>query len=205
VVNAVRDAGHKIFEWNPPDQRGAKRIHLAFLLADGGHDIHRQLDLSGEPLIPELKKSFTLKEPMSLLTYQKLTVEGRDYEAAYSDYWNSTADNDGLVDAVIMPVAPHAAVIPGKFYHTAYTEVINLMDYSAIVLPVTKADKTIDKVDPTYKPLSEEDKLNWDAYDPEIYDGAPVGIQIVARKFEEEKIWAIGKIVHEILKSADMK
>jgi len=23
-----------------------------------------------------------------------------------------------LVDAVIMPVAPHAAVIPGKFYHT---------------------------------------------------------------------------------------
>ena len=23
-----------------------------------------------------------------------------------------------LVDAVIMPVAPHAAVIPGKYYHT---------------------------------------------------------------------------------------
>ena len=35
--------------------------------------------------------------------------------------------------------------------------------------------------------------------DPEIYDGAPVGLQIVGRKFEEEKIWAIGKIVHEIL------
>ena len=23
-----------------------------------------------------------------------------------------------IVDAVIMPVAPHAAVIPGKYYHT---------------------------------------------------------------------------------------
>ena len=23
-----------------------------------------------------------------------------------------------IVDAVVMPVAPHAAVIPGKFYHT---------------------------------------------------------------------------------------
>jgi hypothetical protein len=108
---------------------------LAFLKADGGHDIHRQLDLSGEPLVPPLRKTFQLKDPMSLITYQELTIEGRDYEGAYSDYWNSTADEDGkcqcpaperttntppgeVVDAVIMPVAPHAAVIPGKFYHT---------------------------------------------------------------------------------------
>lgn len=74
---------------------------------------------------------------MSLLEYQKLTIEGRDYEAAYCDYWNSTRCDKGmspagltsrplnlkqaagqLVDAVIMPVAPHAAVIPGKYYHT---------------------------------------------------------------------------------------
>ncbi len=31
--------------------------------------------------------------------------------------------------------------------------------------------------------------------DPEIYYGGPVGVQLVARKFEEEKIWAIAKIV----------
>ena len=31
--------------------------------------------------------------------------------------------------------------------------------------------------------------------DPDIYDGAPVGVQLVARKFEEEKILAIAKIV----------
>lgn len=41
--------------------------------------------------------------------------------------------------------------------------------------------------------------------DPEIYDGAPVGVQIVARKFEEEKIWAIGKIVHKILQAAGVQ
>jgi amidase len=32
---------------------------------------------------------------MSVLEYQALTIEGRDYDAAYSDYWNSTADEDG--------------------------------------------------------------------------------------------------------------
>ena len=38
--------------------------------------------------------------------------------------------------------------------------------------------------------------------DPEIYDGAPVGLQLVARKFEEEKIWAIAKIVCSAMKWA---
>ena len=36
--------------------------------------------------------------------------------------------------------------------------------------------------------------------DPEAYDGAPVGLQIVARKYEEEKVWAIARIVDAVLK-----
>lgn len=35
--------------------------------------------------------------------------------------------------------------------------------------------------------------------DPAIYHGGPVGVQLVARKFEEEKIWAIAKIVVAVL------
>jgi len=37
------------------------------------------------------------------------------------------------------------------------------MNYSAAVMPVTKADKAVDVVDPSYQPLSEVDKMNWDA------------------------------------------
>lgn len=119
-----------------------------------------------------------LNPAMSLLEYQALTIEVLKFEEKYSDYWNSTADDDGglvsqwspdctadntndvigqLVDAVIMPVAPHAAVIPGRFYHKSYTAVINLMNYSAAVIPVTKADKTIDIPDRNFEPLSPED------------------------------------------------
>jgi amidase len=106
-----------------------------------------------------------------------------------------------VVDAVLMPVAPHAAVIPGKYYHTgmalcslifviwnspsastayvplrlhgkqltrrfwqtAYTEAINLMDYSAAVIPVTTANKEIDVFDKDYEPLNETDRKNWEA------------------------------------------
>lgn len=147
-----------------------------------------------------------------------------------------------------MPVAPHAAVIPGKYYHTgyrrritppeavfqaddkqtAYTEVINLMNYSAAVIPMTKADKAIDVVpegDDAERPLNDVDKQNWEACksfpfsppltlpwvltpgsadDPEIYDGAPVGVQIVARKFEEEKVLATAGIVTACLKRGSL-
>jgi amidase len=88
-----------------------------------------------------------------------------------------------LIDAVIMPVAPHAAVIPGKFFHTgqslvcqrlkrtlmtikAYTESINLMDYSTVVIPVTKADKNLDIPDNGFTPLNDVDAKNWEACEP---------------------------------------
>lgn len=74
---------------------------IAFLKADGAHDIHKQLDLSGEPLIPQLREPFRLQNPISLLAYQELALQGRDYEAAYLDYWNSTANQDGKLYALL--------------------------------------------------------------------------------------------------------
>ncbi|KAL9035733.1 MAG: hypothetical protein Q9180_004700 [Flavoplaca navasiana] len=145
--------------------------------ADGAHDVHQQLDLSGEPLIPQLRESFKLREPMPLLEYQDKTLQGKTYNEAYSDYWNASSNDD------------------------AYTESINLLDYSAAVIPVTRADKAVDTFDHGYQPLNEVDRKNWEAYDPETYDGAPVGLQIVARKWEEEKVWAIAKIIDTALKN----
>lgn len=38
-----------------------------------------------------------------------------------------------------------------------------MLNYSAAVIPVTKADKNVDLVDSTYEPLNATDKLNWEA------------------------------------------
>ena len=45
----------------------------------------------------------------------------------------------------------------------AYTEAINLLNYSAVVIPVTKADKDVDVVDTSYHPLDPTDRKNWEA------------------------------------------
>lgn len=35
--------------------------------------------------------------------------------------------------------------------------------------------------------------------DASVYDGAPVGLQIIGRRFEEEKVLALAKIISEAL------
>jgi amidase len=104
---------------------------MDILRAGGSEGVSKNLALSGEPLMPELKAMFRPLEPKPLPQYHQLTFDGIDYTVAYSDYWNSTADKDGMlerrnsrltgigqvVDAVIMPVAPHAAVLPERYVH----------------------------------------------------------------------------------------
>lgn len=199
--DALIKAGHAVVNWRPPPHQPAADIHLKFLQSDGAHYIHEQLDLSGEPLIYPLREIFQLKPPVSAITTENLSIQGRDACEAYADYWNTMSADDGQeVDAFIMPVAPHAAVIPGRYLYTGYTEVINLLDYTACVIPITTADKTVDVADPDFVPLNDLDAKNWEGYDPDLYDGAPVGLQIVGRKYEEEKVWAIAKILDSILK-----
>lgn len=65
------------------------------LLSDGLHDIHQQLERSGEPLVPSLAEELKLREPRPLLEVHDLTLKGLAYEIKYSDYWNSTGDDDG--------------------------------------------------------------------------------------------------------------
>ncbi|KAM0376448.1 hypothetical protein ACHAPY_007781 [Fusarium culmorum] len=203
VAEALKKAGHKVVDWEPPSQERATTLIGGFFSADGAHDVHSHLDRSGEPLIPDLEDGFKLKTPTGLLKYQDLTLQGLEYEREYSDYWNSTQESDGqIMDAVLMPVAPHAAVIPGKYYHGAYTDAMNVTNYSVVVIPTIRADAKIDVFDDSYKPLGDLDTKNWKAYDPAIYDGAPVGIQIVGRRFEEEKCLALARIVHSVLRGA---
>jgi len=68
---------------------------LLFLQSDGGYDIHKQLDLSGEPLIPPLSEVFKLEPPFSAIRCQELSIQGQDSCEAYSDYWNTMASGDG--------------------------------------------------------------------------------------------------------------
>lgn len=90
-----------------------------------------------------------------------MNVQKRLYQKMYMDYWNSTDQLTGTrrpVDAIICPVAPHAAVIPGRYRHVGYTSFVNVLDYTSAVIPVTNADKVVHRIGNPIEYLSDIDE-----------------------------------------------
>ncbi|APA08584.1 hypothetical protein sscle_04g033540 [Sclerotinia sclerotiorum 1980 UF-70] len=203
VVNTVKRLGHKIIEWEPPSHQRGCAIGSKAWSFDGGKDVHEALALSGEPMIPQIQSHYSVLKPqMTGFDIAAVNVEKREFQKEYMEYWNSTAELTGTgrpVDAVITPLAPMPANISMTFDYIAYSTFVNLLDYSAAILPVTMVDKNIDLFDHGYKPLNEEDEKVWKCYDPEMYDGAHVSVQIVGRRFQEEKVIAITGMLGDAL------
>lgn len=87
-----------------------------------------------------------------------------------------------------MPVAPTAAVEEGCFDYYAYSGIVNLLDYTSGSFPVTFADRSIDVETPDHVPLNPTDRAVWRTYQKDLFDGAPVGLQVMGKRFEEEKV-----------------
>ena len=97
---------------------------------------------------------------MNATQIAETNVAKREYQKEYMDYWNSTKDITGTgrpVDAVIAPLAPFPAARRERYSYYGYSTIVNLLDYTSCVVPVTTADKEVDVLK-DFKPLSDEDK-----------------------------------------------
>lgn len=74
-----------------------------------------------------------------------------------------------------------------------------MLDYPGAVFPVTTVDASKDTKDSGYQPVNEQDQFIQDLYDPELFAGAPVGLQIVGRRLQEEKVLAALELVEQAM------
>ncbi|EEH47555.1 uncharacterized protein PADG_03639 [Paracoccidioides brasiliensis Pb18] len=196
-----------IIEWNPPSHLRASELANAIYSFDGGADAHHHFGISGETFIKELSLFFG-KEPRPQKNAEQIAainVAKREYQKLYLEYWNSTADVTGTgrpADGFFCPVAPFPAARRGKTNYVTYTTFVNILDYSSITIPITLADKAVDILELDYKPLNERDKKIHDEYDAEIFDGANVSLQLVGRRFQEERLISLAEYVGGVVKSA---
>jgi amidase len=71
-----------------------------------------------------------------------------------------------------------------------------VLDYTALTFPAGTVDKLKDPIPKElYEPRNEMDRFNWSLYDPQTMDGHPIGLQIVGRRFEEEKVLGACKAI----------
>lgn len=64
-----------------------------------------------------------------------------------------------------------------------------------MTIPITHVDKSIDHADTEYKPASDADKKNHDLYDPDLFDGMPVAVQLVGLPLMEEELLDVASVV----------
>jgi len=123
-----------------------------------------------------------------------------DYQCEYLEKWRLFEEQLGReLDAIIAPITSTAAVRHDQYKYYGDATVFNLLDLSSVVVPVTFADKELDKKRMGYKPMNEMDRDVQDEYDPEAYHGAPVAVQIVGRRLTEERVLAIAEEVGRLL------
>ncbi|KAH7381371.1 amidase signature domain-containing protein [Phaeosphaeria sp. MPI-PUGE-AT-0046c] len=205
LVAALEEAGHEVIEWTPPSHKIINDTGYKSWIFDGGVDVKSAFALSGEPMSKQIEFFNSVSDQFSASDIAAVNVEMRTLRKEYLDYWNSTAANTSTgraVDAVISPLAPFPAARPEKFTYYGYSTWVNVLDYTSITVPVTKVDKGVDGKDSEYKALDKRDQQIQDDYDPEIYDGSHVSVQIVGRRLQEEKMLAIAAYVESLLGSS---
>ncbi|KAF6223327.1 hypothetical protein HO133_000169 [Letharia lupina] len=205
VTKALLQRGYEVIEWQPPPHHDAVqtlvRQHTAdstqgwfqILGSTAGKEVRNAIDASGEPPVHQLQTWYDNDnvEPSSSAEFWDLCNQRDQYRSEYNQYWTSTREKNVAkrqVDGVIMPVAPTAAVEEGCFDYYAYSGIVNLLDYTSGSFPVTFADRSIDVETPDHVPLNPTDRAVWRTYQKDLFDGAPVGLQVMGKRFEEEKV-----------------
>ena len=79
----------------------------------------------------------------------------------YGYYGTSSFLELSLICALFVGVYRAKFGDPNKRVMPGYSMWVNLLDYSATVLPVTTVDKSVDVVDEGYKPISAADEKVW--------------------------------------------
>lgn len=207
AVAALQSEGHEVIEWKPDYHAECIEVMDAYFTVDGCEDIRRDVEAGGEPFIPAVERLIKRGDAISVFEYWQLNKRKKQLQQAYLEKWNKAISEETgrVVDALITPPLPHAAVPHNGIKWVGYTKVWNLLDYTALVIPAGKVEPRDLEVAWDHEPRNEMDEWNkklWDDNKSEMVNNLlPVDIQIVGRNLEEEKVLAIGKVIDGLLRS----
>jgi amidase len=156
-----------------PDGRGAVKAHS---------------DKTGEPIFPLtewITKEATFEElPASGVLKQR--VERDNFRCEFAEHW--TAQD---VDVVIGPVYIGPATEHDTAFYWTYTAFWNYVDYPGAVFPTPfKAQAKGVETYANSTPLSKDCEHARELWEKGDFEGAPINLQIVARKYHDNALFA---------------
>ncbi|KAK4129223.1 amidase signature enzyme [Parathielavia appendiculata] len=133
----------------------------------------------------------------------KLVSQREIYRARWFDWWIEQGLDIIIAPPNATPALPHDGMryAVSSCGYTFLFNLVSLLDYSAGVLPVTHVDKALDKLPASFnvKKLNRVARGAYKHYDAAAMHGLPVGVQVVGRRLEEEKVLAVMKRLEDAL------
>ncbi|KAM6492245.1 Amidase signature domain containing protein [Amanita muscaria] len=128
-----------------------------------------------------------------------------EYRAAWHEKWISEGIDFVLTVPHAFPALRHNASEKTTLMSAGYTFIFSLLDYTAGILPVTFVDRASDALpsgffsSEQYLNMNSVARLAYTAYDAEDMHGLPLGVQVVGKRLEEEKVLEGMKIIEAAL------
>lgn len=164
---------------------------------DGPEHVRDPLAASGEPELPLMTWGLrNIKEaiPATAINTQRWTRNV--FRQAFIANWNSQD-----VDYVLCPVFVGTASEHDTAKYWNYTALFNFVDYPGMVMPTPIRAKA--KGEEHYaadaKVLSDDDKAVRELWEEGDFVGAPVALQVVARKYHDNQLLAVVAKIEEAL------
>lgn len=208
VRKSLTERGHEVIDWKPP--MNFKEVYsLAgdIFAADGGQEIVNECKKSGEPVRKEISmiKDGKASDQINVSQHWEQARSKYEYQQIFDQHWLSTkleTSTGRPIDGLILPLQTLSSFRPGDLdkVKVNFTTAFNVLDYPVVATPITRTDQKIDKVEELYVPKNDDDKILYEYYDPKLYDGTPVGLQVVAPRFEEERAIGMSKVIYESIR-----
>lgn len=180
AVAKLRAAGFEVVDVAPYRSREAWDLISSLYFTDGGRRVRGLCAATGEPVLPLTEWVLQGAREVDATALRAL-VQARDaFRAAYNAHWN------GLAVDVLLCAPGHGPAQPlGTTKYWNYTSFFNLVDYPAGVFPASHVQPSDAKETKT-EYLSDMDRYCSDIYDPELFRNAPVGLQVVGQRWDDE-------------------
>ncbi|KAL6307831.1 amidase signature domain-containing protein [Sparassis latifolia] len=189
----------ELVEYKPYDHDRGYSLIREWYFEDGGETVRRLLKEGGEDSLPltdwVISPPYTKNHTPAEMWALGDKVD--KYRREYSDHWRASG-----IDVLLCAPFPGTANPHDTARYWGYTAVWNLLDYPGVVFPSgLKADPAIDLAQEQINPMSPSDSYNHSLYVPEVFVGAPISLQLLARRFNDGLLLAAQNIIEGVLRA----
>lgn len=163
----------------------------------GGKLAKSDVESTGEPVHPLSDWTWKDAAPHGMLDAEQVNdmrSERDEFRYKFAGSWNEQDVDIVIGPAFIGPASAHDTA----FYWT-YTSLYNFVDYPGVVIPTPIKAEAKEQYAADYEPLSEACKHVKELWETSSFEGAPINLQIVGRRYHDNDLFGALAVLKDIL------